>query len=103
MRYFLGHYESNTEISLLAAFIQTANGKERSIAHFAVNIIDVIEETSPTMSESIREIRMENGHLTGAIRYEILAEEFDRIIDRMQLDWKESIRLRKGKIYQAYH
>jgi hypothetical protein len=102
IRYFLGHYETNTELPLLAAFIQTANGKERSIAHFAMNIIDLIKETSPDMSESIREIRMNNGHITGAYRYEIVAEQFDTIIERMKLDWNEKIKLRNGKIYQAY-
>ncbi len=54
------------------------------------------------MSESIREIRMQNGHLTGAYRYELVAEQFDTIIDRMKLDWNEKIKLRNGKIYQAY-
>jgi len=102
IRYFLGHYETNTDISLLAAFIQTASGKERSIAHFSMNIVDLIKETSPNMSESIREIRMDNGHITGACRYEIVAEHFDTIIDRMKLDWNEKIKLRNGKIYQAY-
>jgi hypothetical protein len=102
IRYFLGHYETNTDISLLAAFIQTANGKERSIAHFSMNIVDLIKETSPDMSESIREIRMDNGHITGAHRYELVAEQFDTIIDRMKLDWNEKIKLRNGKIYQAY-
>jgi hypothetical protein len=102
IRYFLGHYETNTDISLLAAFIQTANGKERSIAQFAMNIIDLIKQTSPDMSESIREIRMNNGHINGAYRYEIVAEQFDTIIERMKLDWNEKIKLRNGKIYQAY-
>jgi len=102
IRYFLGHYETNTDISLLAAFIQTASGKERSIAHFSMNIVDLIKETSPDMSESIREIRMDNGHITGAHRYELVAEQFDTIIDRMKLDWNEKIKLRNGKIYQAY-
>jgi hypothetical protein len=102
IKYFLGQYETNTDISLLAAFIQTASGKERSIAHFSLNIVDLIKETSPGMSESIREIRMDNGHITGAYRYEIVAEQFDTIIDRMKLDWNEGIKLRNGKIYQAY-
>jgi hypothetical protein len=42
IKYFLGHYETNRDISLLAAFIQTASGKERSIAQFSVNIVDLI-------------------------------------------------------------
>ena len=54
------------------------------------------------MSESIREIRMDNGQITGAYRYEIVAEQFDTIIDRMRLDWTENIKLRNGKVYQAY-
>ena len=54
------------------------------------------------MSKSIRELRMDNGHLTGAYRYETVAEQFDTIIDRMKLDWNENIKLRNGKIYQAY-
>ena len=91
IRYFLGHYETNTDMSLLATFIQTANGKERSIAHLSRNIIDLIKNTSSDMSESIREIRMDNGYITGACHYEILAEQFDVIIDRMKLDWNESI------------
>lgn len=102
IRYFLGHYETNTDISLLAAFIQTANGKERSIAHFSMNIVDLIKETSSDMSESIRDIRMDNGYITGAYRYELVADKFDTIIDRMKLDWNEKIKLRNGKIYQAY-
>ena len=102
IKYFLGQYETNTDISLLAAFIQTASGKERSIAHFSKNIVNLIQETSSDMSESIREIRMDNGHITGAYRYENVAEQFDTIIDRMKLDWNESIKLRNGKIYQAY-
>jgi hypothetical protein len=102
IRYFLGQYETNTDLPLLAAFIQTANGKERSIAQFAMNIIDLIKETSSDMSESIREIRMNNGHINGAYRYEIVAEQFDTIIERMKLDWNEKIKLRNGKIYQAY-
>lgn len=101
IRYFLGHYETNTDISLLAAFIQTANGKERSIARFSMNIVDIIKETSSNMSESIRDIRMDNGHISGAYRYELLADKFDTIIDRMKLDWNEKIKLRNGKIYQA--
>lgn len=102
VRYFLNQYETNSEISLLAVFIQTSKGKERSIAHFARNIVDVIRETSPDMSESIREIRMENGRVTGASHYETVADEFDTIIERMKLDWNEKIKLRNGKIYQAY-
>lgn len=102
MKYFLNHYGKKTEMPLLASFIQTATGKERSIAQFAQNIVDVIRETSPEMSESIREIRMENGQITGACHYETVADEFDTIIDRMKLDWNERIKLRNGKIYQAY-
>ncbi|CAF2469784.1 unnamed protein product [Rotaria sp. Silwood2] len=102
IRYFLGHYETNRDISILSAFIQTANGKERSIARFSMNIVDLIKETSPNMSNSIREIRMDNGHITGTYRYEIVAEKFDTIIDRMKLDWNEGIKLRNGKIYQVY-
>ena len=53
------------------------------------------------MSESIRSIRQDNGHVTGTYRYEHIANEFDTIIDRMKLDWTESVKLRNGKIYQA--
>jgi hypothetical protein len=102
IKYFLGHYETNRDMSLLATFIQTANGKERSIAHLSRNIIDLIKDTSSDMSESIREIRMDNGYITGACHYEIVAEQFDVIIDRMKLDWNENIKLRNGKIYRAY-
>jgi len=102
IRYFLGNYEINKDISLLAAFIQTANGKERSIARFAVNIIDLIKMTSSNISDSIRSTRLENNHLIGHIHYEYLAEQFDTIIERMKLDWNENIKLRNGKIYQAY-
>lgn len=102
VKYFLGHYETNTDISLIAAFIQTANGKERSIAYFAVNIIDLIKETSSSVSDSIRDVRSDNGQINGQLHYESLAEQFDTIIDRMKLDWKENIKLRNGKIYQAY-
>ena len=77
IRYFLGHYETDREISLLASFVQTATGKERSIAHISMNIIDLIRETSPMLSESLRETRMENGHVSGASRYETVAEQFD--------------------------
>ncbi|CAF0774547.1 unnamed protein product [Adineta steineri] len=101
IRYFLSHYETNRDISLLAAFIQTSSGKERSIAHLAMNIVDLIKETSSNMSESIREIRLEHGRVTGAYHYDIVAEQFDTIIDRMKLDWNENIKLRSGKIYQA--
>ncbi|CAF0852020.1 unnamed protein product [Adineta ricciae] len=101
IRYFLGQYETKTDMTLLAAFIQTASGKERSIAHLARNITALINETSATMSESIRSIRQDNGHVTGTYRYEHVADEFDTIIDRMKLDWTESVKLRNGKIYQA--
>ena len=43
IRYFLGQYEKKTDMTLLGAFIQTASGKERSIAHFARNITALIE------------------------------------------------------------
>ncbi|CAF1348031.1 unnamed protein product [Rotaria magnacalcarata] len=102
IKYFLGHYETNRAMPLLVAFIQTANGKERSIAKFSKNIVDLIKETSPNMSNAIREIRMDNGHVTGACRYEMVAEQFDTIIDRMKLDWNEGTKLRNGKVYQAY-
>ena len=102
IKYFLGHYETDREISLLASFVQTAKGKERSIARLSMNIIDLIRETSPVLSESIREARMVNGHVSGASRYESVAEQFDEIIDRMKLDWTEGVKLRNGKIYQAY-
>ncbi|UJR30902.1 hypothetical protein I4U23_018412 [Adineta vaga] len=102
IRYFLGQYETNTDVSLLAAFIQTARGKERSIAHLARNIVDVIKETSSIMSDSIRDIRIDNGHISGTYCYENVAEQFDQIIDRMKLDWNENVKLRNGKIYEAY-
>ena len=103
MKYFLGQYETSNAISLLAAFIQTASGKERSIAHFATNIIDLISATSADMSQSIREIRRDDGHVAGAHRYEMVADQFDTIIDRMQLTWTENIKLRNGKVFQPYH
>lgn len=101
IRTFLGRYEKNAHVSLLATLMHTARGKERSIAHLARNIVDVLRETSAAMSESIRELRMDRGHVTGASRYETVAEQFDTIIERMQLDWSECVQLRSGKIYQA--
>lgn len=102
IKYFLNHYETNQDLSLWTAFIQTASGKERSIACFSTNIVNLIKETSPKISNSIREIRIDNGHITSKYRYEIVAEHFDVITDRMKLDWNENSRLRNGKIYQAY-
>ncbi|CAF3500943.1 unnamed protein product [Rotaria sp. Silwood1] len=99
VKYFLGHFQTSTELPLLSAFIQTADGKERSIAHFARNIVDTIQATSSDMSNSVRETRMENGHVTGASSYEKVAEQFDTIIDRMQLNWNEGVKLRNGKTY----
>ncbi|CAF3592383.1 unnamed protein product [Rotaria sordida] len=91
--------KTSTELPLLSAFIQTADGKERSIAHFARNIVDTIQATSSDMSDSIRQTRMENGYVTGANSYETVAEQFDTIIDRMQLNWNEGVKLRNGKTY----
>ncbi|CAF1022157.1 unnamed protein product [Rotaria sordida] len=99
VKYFLGHFQTSTELPLLSAFIQTADGKERSIAHFARNIVDTIQATSSDMSDSIRQTRMENGYVTGANSYETVAEQFDTIIDRMQLNWNEGVKLRNGKTY----
>lgn len=102
IRYFLRNYQQEREIPLLAAFLQTSSGKERSIANFSLNIIDLIAETSPTISEAIRQIEVTNGHVTDKSRYDSVAEQFDQIIERMQLDWRENVKLRNGKIYQAY-
>ncbi|CAF2965027.1 unnamed protein product [Rotaria sp. Silwood2] len=99
VKYFLGHFQTLSELPLLSVFIQTADGKERSIAHFARNIVDTIQSTSSDMSDSIRQTRMENGHIAGANSYEKVAEQFDTIIDRMQLNWNEGVKLRNGKTY----
>ncbi|CAF3507849.1 unnamed protein product [Rotaria socialis] len=109
IKYFLGHYGINRDMSLLTAFIQTTNGKERSIAKFSKNVVFYErvnefhqKETSPNMSNAIQEVRMDNEHITGACCYEMVAEQFDTIIDRMKLDWNEGTKLRNGKVYQAY-
>ncbi|CAF4977470.1 unnamed protein product, partial [Rotaria sp. Silwood1] len=52
--------------------------------------------------KSVQEIQMDNGHITDAYHYEIVAEPFETIIDPMKLDWNQSSKLRNGKIYQAY-
>lgn len=102
IRYFLQNYQDKREIPLLAAFIQTSDGKERSIANLSMNIIDLIKETSSEITDSIRQIDVTNGHVIDKSRYETVAEQYDEIIERMQLDWRGGVKLRNGKIFQAY-
>lgn len=101
VKLFLGHVHKSTELPLLAAFIQTADGKERSIARFAQNIVKTIDETTNDMSESIRQTRVESGFVTDAQSYDNVADNFEKIIDRMQLDWNEGVKLRNGKTYYS--
>ncbi|CAF0948713.1 unnamed protein product [Didymodactylos carnosus] len=98
VRFYLNHLDKKSEMPLLSAFIQTAVGKERYIAQFAHNIVKVIQDSWNDVSENMRETKPENGNISGQI-YVTLADNFDHIVEKMQLDWNEGIKLRNGRIY----
>lgn len=52
------------------------------------------------MSEHIRTIRHNDGHVTSHVQYEAVAEQFDSVIKKMQLGWRGGITLRSGNTYQ---
>ena len=100
-KYFLGNVKKTREISLPAAFLHTARGKQRLINSISINIIETMRSNSTDFSQSVREAQCDNGRVTNHLFYEELAESFDEIVQRMNFDWQETMKLRDGKTYQA--
>jgi hypothetical protein len=103
IKYFLRNYENTEELSLYSTLMCKADGNERRIAHFTTNILDTIKQATLSQSQSIWDIHKDGNYLTKAFLYESIAEQFDQVIDRMQLDSTKGVHLRRGKVYQAYH
>lgn len=101
VKYFLKNLRTPREISLPAAFVQTANGKQRSIYQYTSNIIDVMKNTSSNILDSVREIRRDKS-VTDHRFYEILADELHVLYERMDLDCSAPRRLRNGKVHESY-
>jgi hypothetical protein len=51
------------------------------------------------MSDHIRTTRRNNGHVTGNNQYGEVADQFDSVVQRMELDYNEPITLRNGTLY----
>ncbi|CAF0905830.1 unnamed protein product [Adineta ricciae] len=99
MKYFLNHVEKENEFSLLTALVQTSSGKERQIASYSGYIVDLIKNTSSTMSDRIRHIRRDDGHVTDNSIYELVADKFDSLVLKMDLDRTDAVKLRSGRTY----
>jgi hypothetical protein len=99
IRYFLNHLDTKNEFSLLFALVQESTGDQRQTAPYSRNIVDLINETSTSMSNHIREIRRNNGHVTGGNECESIADQYDSVIRRMDLDLTDGIKLRSGRTY----
>jgi hypothetical protein len=99
IKYFLSHFDTQLELPLLAALVQTSTGGKRQIAQFSRRIAGVIDDTREAMSNHIREIRQNDGHTTGSNEYASVANQFDTVTKAMRLDWEDGITLRSGATY----
>ena len=52
------------------------------------------------MSEHIRATRRNDRHVTGSNLYGEVADQFDSVIQRMELDYDRPITLRNGKMFR---